>query len=67
MEKACYDAIVIGGGVSGSAIAYMLSKKKGKFLLLEAKGDVCEGTSKANSGIAHGGYDAEPGLSLIHI
>ena len=61
MGKACYDAIVIGGGVSGSSIAYMLSKKKGKFLLLEAKGDVCEGSSKANSGIAHGGYDAEPG------
>lgn len=29
--------------------------------MLEKNGDVCEGTSKANSGIAHGGYDALPG------
>lgn len=61
MIKACYDAIVIGAGVSGASIAYMISKKKGNFLVLEEKGDVCEGSSKANSGIAHGGYDAEPG------
>lgn len=30
-----YDAIIIGGGVTGTSIAYQLSKKKGKFLLLE--------------------------------
>lgn len=56
-----YDAIIIGGGVVGSAIAYNLSKKKGNFLLLEKNEDVCTETTKANSGICHGGYDAVPG------
>lgn len=56
-----YDAIIIGGGVTGTSIAYQLSKKKGKFLLLEKNEDVCTETSKANSGICHGGYDAHPG------
>ena len=36
-----YDAIIIGGGVTGTSIAYQLSKKKGKFLLLEKNEDVC--------------------------
>lgn len=56
-----YDTIIIGGGVTGSSVAYWLSKNKGKFLLLEKHEDVCCETSKANSGICHGGYDAVPG------
>lgn len=56
-----YDAIIIGGGVTGTSIAYQLSKKEGKFLLIEKNEDVCTETSKANSGICHGGYDAHPG------
>lgn len=56
-----YDAIVIGAGVTGCSIAYHLSRYQGNFLVLEEQGDVGEGTSKANSGIAHGGYDAVPG------
>ena len=56
-----YDAIIIGGGVTGSSVAFYLSKNEGKFLLLEKHEDVCCETSKANSGICHGGYDAQPG------
>lgn len=56
-----YDIIIIGSGVTGSSIAYNLSKKDGKFLVLERNEDVCTGTSKANSAIMHGGYDAVPG------
>ncbi|MCI7238430.1 MAG: NAD(P)/FAD-dependent oxidoreductase [Anaerococcus sp.] len=56
-----YDAIIIGGGVTGSSVAFYLSKNEGKFLLLEKHEDVCCETSKANSGICHGGYDAHPG------
>ncbi len=56
-----YDVIVIGAGVSGSAVARELSRYELKTLVLEKASDVCEGTSKANSGIVHGGYDAEPG------
>lgn len=63
MNKAAkqYDIIVIGAGVSGCAIARELSRKQRKIAVLEAATDVCEGTSKANSGIVHAGHDAMPG------
>lgn len=56
-----YDIIIIGGGVSGAAAARELSRLDAKILLLEKEEDVCCGTSKANSGIVHAGYDAAPG------
>lgn len=56
-----YDVIIIGAGVSGCAIARELSRFDLKILVLEKVPDVCEGTSKANSGIVHAGYDAKPG------
>lgn len=56
-----YDVIIIGAGVSGSAIARELSRYDRKIAVLERASDVCEGTSKANSGIVHAGHDAEPG------
>ena len=56
-----YDVIVIGAGVSGCAIARELSRYDWKVAVLERASDVCEGTSKANSGIAHAGFDAKPG------
>ena len=56
-----YDVVIIGAGVSGSAIARELSRYKVKMCVLEKEEDVCCGTSKANSGIVHAGYDAVPG------
>lgn len=56
-----YDAVVIGAGVSGCAIARQLSRYHGRFLVAERALDVCEGASKANSAIIHAGFDAEPG------
>ncbi|MDO4284471.1 MAG: NAD(P)/FAD-dependent oxidoreductase [Eubacteriales bacterium] len=56
-----YDIIIIGAGVTGCAIARELSRRERSVAVLERASDVCEGTSKANSGIAHAGYDAEPG------
>lgn len=56
-----YDVVVIGAGVIGCAVARELSKYKLKVLVLEKESDVCSGTSKANSGIIHAGFDAEPG------
>ena len=55
------DVVIIGAGVTGTSLAYNLSKFKGDFLVVEKHADVCEETSKANSAICHGGYDAEPG------
>lgn len=56
-----YDAVIIGAGVIGCAVARELSRRQGSFLVLERASDVCEGTSKANSAIVHAGFDAEPG------
>ena len=56
-----YDVIVIGAGVTGAGIARELSHYNWKVAVLERASDVCEGTSKANSGIVHAGFDAKPG------
>lgn len=62
-----YDVIIIGGGVSGTASARELSRYKGKFCLLEKEEDLCCGTSKANSGIVHAGYDAPKGSLMAKL
>lgn len=56
-----YDVLIIGAGVTGCAVARELSRYRLRTAVLERGSDVCEGTSKANSGIAHAGYDAKPG------
>ncbi|HBE14708.1 MAG TPA: FAD/NAD(P)-binding oxidoreductase [Ruminococcaceae bacterium] len=56
-----YDIIILGAGVIGCAVARELSKYNAKVLVLEKNEDVCSGTSKANSGIVHSGYDAHNG------
>lgn len=62
-----YDVIIIGGGVSGAASARELSRYKVRACVLEKEEDVCCGTSKANSAIAHAGYDAEPGSLMAKL
>lgn len=57
----CFDIVIAGAGVVGTAIARELSKLSCSVLVLERGDDVCSGTSKANSAIVHAGYDAEPG------
>ena len=56
-----YDVIIVGAGVVGCFIARVLSRYKLRVLLLERGADVCSGSSKANTGIVHAGYDAKPG------
>lgn len=53
-----YDIVIVGGGVVGTAIARELSKYRISVCLLEKDSDVATGTSKANSGIIHAGYNA---------
>lgn len=62
-----YDVIIIGSGVSGSACARELSRYRVRACVLEKEEDVCCGTSKANSGIVHAGYDAAPGSLMAKL
>lgn len=54
------DVIIIGGGVIGCGIARELARYQASVTVLERGNDVSVGTSKANSGIVHGGFDAKP-------
>lgn len=56
-----YDAVIIGGGAVGCAVARWLSRYRLRICLLERGEDVCMGTSKANSAICHAGFDAPVG------
>ncbi|MDO4566161.1 MAG: NAD(P)/FAD-dependent oxidoreductase [Oscillospiraceae bacterium] len=55
------DVVIIGGGVVGCATAREISRYDLKTVLLEKTADICNGQSKANTAIIHGGYDAKPG------
>ena len=56
-----YDVAIIGAGAVGCAAAMELSKYELSVCVIEKNSDVCEGTTKANSAIAHAGFDAKPG------
>ncbi|MRH91269.1 FAD-dependent oxidoreductase [Nocardia sp. SYP-A9097] len=60
-SAADYDFAVVGAGIVGSAIARALAAYDLKIALIEARGDVGDGTSKANTAILHTGFDAKPG------
>lgn len=55
-----FDVVVVGAGVIGCSIARELSKYNLKICVLEKGSDLAVGTSKANSGIVHAGFDAKP-------
>jgi len=55
------DVIIIGAGVTGSAAARYLSQYNVSILVLEKSSDAAAGTTKANSGIVHAGFDAKTG------
>lgn len=55
------DVLIIGAGVTGSALARELSRYKLRAMLVEKEVDVAFGTSKANSGIVHSGVHDHPG------
>ena len=61
-----YDVVIIGAGVSGSASARELSRYKVNACVIEKTEDVCSGTSKANSGIVHAGFDAPEGSLMAN-
>jgi glycerol-3-phosphate dehydrogenase len=55
------DVAVVGGGIVGCAVARELTGYDLSVALIEAKGDVGDATSKANTAILHTGFDATPG------
>jgi glycerol-3-phosphate dehydrogenase len=55
------DVIVVGGGIVGCAIARALAGTNLSVTLVEARADVGDGTSKANTALLHTGFDAIPG------
>lgn len=56
-----YDIIIIGAGITGCFIAYLLSKTNQKVAVLEKDNDVANGCTNANSAIVHSGHDPENG------
>ena len=56
-----YDIAIIGGGVVGCAVARELAAYDLRIVLIEARGDIGDATSKANTAILHTGFDAVPG------
>ena len=56
-----YDIAIIGAGVTGAMIARQLARYDLKIALLERCNDVAMGSTKANSGIVHAGYDPTEG------
>ncbi len=56
-----YDVAIIGAGVVGCALAYVLSQYRLRIVMIDRAFDVGEGTSKGNSAIIHTGFDATPG------
>ena len=56
-----YDVAIIGGGVVGCAVARELAGFDLRIVLVEARGDIGDATSKANTAILHTGFDAVPG------
>jgi len=62
-----YDAIIIGGGVIGSAIARELSRYQMKIAVLDKNPDVCLEMSGRNSAVLHGGFAYEIGTKKAEL
>jgi glycerol-3-phosphate dehydrogenase len=56
-----FDVAVIGAGIVGAAIARDLAGTSLSVAVIEARADVGDGTSKANTALLHTGFDATPG------
>ncbi|WP_391591986.1 Type 2 glycerol-3-phosphate oxidase GlpO [[Mycoplasma] cavipharyngis] len=64
--KKC-DVLIIGGGIIGASIFYELSKYNCSVVLLEKNPVFADETTKGNSGVIHGGFDAESQKVEAHL
>lgn len=55
------DVVVIGGGITGTAVLAALARLDLSCVLVEKEPDIAAGTTKANSAILHAGFDAPTG------
>ena len=62
-----YDVLIIGCGIVGANVAYLLSQHKLRAAVFEKENDVSMGTTRANSAIVHAGYDPEPGTAMARL
>ncbi|MGY6171814.1 type 2 glycerol-3-phosphate oxidase [Candidatus Mycoplasma pogonae] len=62
-----YDVVIIGGGIIGASIAYELSNKNLKILLLEKNSVFGGETTTGNSGVIHCGFDADTHKLEAHL
>jgi len=58
------DVVIIGGGITGAAIARELSRYKGEVILVEKSGDLAAGQSKATFGVVYTGLNMVGSLVL---
>lgn len=58
MER--YDIAIIGGGIIGCCIARQLAQYSCSTVVIEQANDIATGTTKANGGLVHAGYDPAP-------
>ena len=60
------DVLIVGAGITGTALARELSRYTAAVTVLDRGPDVAAGATKANSGIVHAGYDALPGTKKAY-
>lgn len=62
-----YDAVIIGAGAVGCAIARELSRYDFQIAVLEKEEDVAAGTSGRNSAVVHAGFNNKPGSLMAKL
>ena len=60
MQNKVYDFLILGAGVIGSSIFNDLARCGHSVVLVDKASDVATGSSKANSGLVHAGFDPKP-------
>ncbi|MCK5201181.1 MAG: NAD(P)/FAD-dependent oxidoreductase, partial [Spirochaetales bacterium] len=61
LEGRSFDAVIVGGGVIGCAVARELSRQNISIALLEKESDLAMQASGRNDGMIHPGFAASPG------
>ena len=62
-----FDIVIVGAGITGCAIARQLSRYELSLAVVEAGNDIALGSTKANGGMVHAGYDPAPGTMKARV